>query len=126
MLDRVLNTLLKKDRSSHRRCSVRKLVLRNFTKFTGKHLCQSLLFNKVAGLSHLQKLDCSSKKKKKKPTWFYLQNSLNLEEKKTALKTIRSFEELFNLKTHNLKMFYSLALLSDHWRKSNTCQIFDE
>ena len=124
MLDRVLNTLLKKDRSSHRRCSVRKLVLRNFTKFTGKHLCQSLLFNKVAGLSHLQKLDCSSKKKK--PTWFYLQNSLNLEEKKTALKTIRSFEELFNLKTHNLKMFYSLALLSDHWRKSNTCQIFDE
>ena len=124
MLHRVLNTLLKKDRSSHRRCSVRKLVLRNFTKFTGKHLCQSLLFNKVAGLSHLQKLDCSSKKKK--PTWFYLQNSLNLEEKKTAFKTIRSFEELFNLKTHNLKMFYSLALLSDHWRKSNTCQIFDE
>ena len=25
-------------------------VLRNFTKFTGKHLCQSLFFNKVAGL----------------------------------------------------------------------------
>ena len=24
-------------------------VLKNFTKFTGKHLCQSLLFNKVAG-----------------------------------------------------------------------------
>ena len=23
---------------------------RNFTKFTGKHLCQSLFFNKVAGL----------------------------------------------------------------------------
>ena len=29
-------------RSSHRRCSVRKTVLRNFAKFTGKHLCQSL------------------------------------------------------------------------------------
>ena len=29
------------------RCSVRKGVLRNFTKFTGKHLCQSLFFNKV-------------------------------------------------------------------------------
>ena len=26
-------------------------VLRNFTKFTGNHLCQSVLFNKVAGLS---------------------------------------------------------------------------
>ena len=37
-------------RSSHLRCSVRKDVLRNFTKFTGKHLCQILLFNKVAGL----------------------------------------------------------------------------
>ena len=29
-------------RSNHRRCSVRKGVLRNFAKFTGKHLCQSL------------------------------------------------------------------------------------
>ena len=38
-------------RSSHRQCSVRKGVFRNFTKFTGKHLCQSLVFNKVTGLS---------------------------------------------------------------------------
>ena len=38
-------------RSSHQRCSMKKGVLRNFTKFTGKHLCQSLFFNKVAGLS---------------------------------------------------------------------------
>ena len=37
-------------RSSHRRCSVRKGVLRNFAKFTVKHLCQSLFFNKVVGL----------------------------------------------------------------------------
>ena len=37
-------------RSSHRRFSVRKGILRNFTKFTGKHLCQSLLFNTVADL----------------------------------------------------------------------------
>ena len=28
----------------------KKGVLRNFPKFTGKHLCQSLFFNKVAGL----------------------------------------------------------------------------
>ena len=33
--------------SSYRSCSVRKVVLRNFEKFAGKHLCQSLLFNKV-------------------------------------------------------------------------------
>ena len=36
-------------RSSHWRCSLRKDVLRNFAKFTGKHLCQSLFLNKVAG-----------------------------------------------------------------------------
>ena len=36
-----------KFRSSHRRCSVKKGVLRNFAKFTGKHLCQSFFFNKV-------------------------------------------------------------------------------
>ena len=36
-------------RSSHQRCSVKKGVLRNFAKFTWKHLCQSLFFNKVAG-----------------------------------------------------------------------------
>ena len=35
--------------SSHQRCSMKKGVLRNFAKFTGKHLCQSLFFNKVAG-----------------------------------------------------------------------------
>ena len=28
----------------------KKSVLNNFSKFTGKHLCQSLLFNKIAGL----------------------------------------------------------------------------
>ena len=27
-----------------------KVVYKNFAKFTGKHLCQSLFFNKVAGL----------------------------------------------------------------------------
>ena len=36
-------------RRTHRRCSVRKGALRNFAKFTGKRLCQSLFFNKVAG-----------------------------------------------------------------------------
>ena len=35
---------------SHRRCSTRKGVLRNFAKFTGKDLCQGLFFNKATGL----------------------------------------------------------------------------
>ena len=38
----------------HDRCSrpevfCKKGILRNFAKFTGKHLCQSLFFNIVAG-----------------------------------------------------------------------------
>ena len=36
-------------RKGHQKCSVTRGVLRNFAKFTGKHLCQSLFFNKVAG-----------------------------------------------------------------------------
>ena len=37
-------------RSSCSEVFCKKGVLRNFAKFTGKHLCQSLFFNKVAGL----------------------------------------------------------------------------
>ena len=42
-------------RSSRRRCSVRKGVLWNLAKFTGKHLCQSLFFNKVKPATLLKK-----------------------------------------------------------------------
>ena len=43
-------TYLRRSRSCHCRCSVRKGVPRNFAKFSGKHLCQSLFINKVVGL----------------------------------------------------------------------------
>ena len=33
----------------------KKAILRNFAKFTGKHMCQIIFFNKVAGLSFLKK-----------------------------------------------------------------------
>ena len=42
-------------RSSHRRCSVKKVVFRNFAKFTGKHLCQSIFFNKVEAWNFIKK-----------------------------------------------------------------------
>ena len=45
--DGTVNYFCKRLRSSHRRSSVRKGVLRNFAKFTAKHLCQSLFFNKL-------------------------------------------------------------------------------
>ena len=41
--------LLPPPRSSRPEVFYKKRVLRNFTKFTGKHLRQSLFFNKVAG-----------------------------------------------------------------------------
>ena len=34
-------------RSNHQKCSIKKGVFKNFAKFTGKHLCQSLLFNLI-------------------------------------------------------------------------------
>ena len=45
-----LNVQLYSSEAVARRCSVKKVALGNFTKFIGKHLCQSLFFNKVAGL----------------------------------------------------------------------------
>ena len=42
--------MLQKYRSSRLEVLCRKGVLRNFQKFTGKHLCQILIFDKVAGL----------------------------------------------------------------------------
>ena len=35
--------------SNHHRCSIKKAVLKNLSKLTGKHLCQSLFLNKIAG-----------------------------------------------------------------------------
>ena len=44
------------NRSSRPEVFCKKGVIRNFSKSTGKHLCQSLLFNKVAGLPMLESL----------------------------------------------------------------------
>ena len=43
------DTLAQMFSSSNRECSKKKVLLKNFVKFTGKHLCQSLFFDKVAG-----------------------------------------------------------------------------
>ena len=43
-------TCISQSRSSQPEAFCKKGVLRNFAKFIGKHLCQSLFFNKVAGL----------------------------------------------------------------------------
>ena len=41
------NSAMTTSRNSHQSCSLRKGVLRNFVKFTGKHPCRGLFFNKV-------------------------------------------------------------------------------
>ena len=45
-----LNILLAFGRGSRPEVFCKKGVLKNFAKFTGKYLCHSLVFNKVAGL----------------------------------------------------------------------------
>ena len=40
-------------RGSQQGCSIKRAALRNFTKFTGKHQCQSLFINKVPRLRQL-------------------------------------------------------------------------
>ena len=43
-------------RSSRPEVFCKKDVFRNFTKFTGKHLCQGAFFNKVAAATLLKKI----------------------------------------------------------------------
>ena len=62
-------------RNSHQRCSLRKVALRNSAKFTGKLLCQSLVFNKVAGLRWLLLLIfCKHSLKYLSIDWFLYDN----------------------------------------------------
>ena len=83
-----------KIRSSHRRCSVKKSVLKIVAKFTRKNLCQSLFFNKVPGLR-------PSKKWLRAP---FLQNTSG----QLLLKNnYQAFKNLFQ----NRRIVYCLALL---------------
>ena len=59
ILDYYLLLHLRALRSSHQRHSVKTGVLRNFAKFSGKHLRQSLFFNKVAGSAFALRHGCS-------------------------------------------------------------------
>ena len=53
--------------SSHKRCSAKKGVLRNFTKLTGKHLCLGLFFTNLFCRTPLD--DCFSKYENHFPSW---------------------------------------------------------
>ena len=51
LLDKASSSTINVNISSRPEVLCKKGVLRNFAKFTGKHRCQSIFFNKGAGLS---------------------------------------------------------------------------
>ena len=54
----MLNATIFICRSSHSQMFFKIRTLKKIAKFTGKHLCQSLFFNTVAGLTLVQVLSC--------------------------------------------------------------------
>ena len=50
ILQSIAKLFVLKYRNSHQRFSIKKSVLKNFAKFTGKYLCQCLFLNKIADL----------------------------------------------------------------------------
>ena len=92
-------------RSSRAEVFCKKGVLGNFAKFTGKHLCQSLFFNKVAGFRPEAPL---------KPCWKILQQNLfNVLNSKLSMKTHQHYL------WQNLKKILYLVLLCN-WLWSPT------
>ena len=86
-------------RSSHRRCSIKKPILKHFVIITVKHLCRSLFFNKVAGHQA-----CNFIKKRLQHRYFLA----NISEfyKKNFLKNISK-------RLHCWKVFCENVLTSD-------------
>ena len=76
----------------------KKGVLRNFAKFTGKHLCQRLFFNKVAGLAHLE------------PLTNFKQNHMEVGNITEAA----SFKSLPHLSHKNTKLLFCVTVLLAH------------
>ena len=50
--DALKSLIRNKEQKQSSKGVLKKGVLRNFAKFTGKYLCQSLFFNKVSGMRH--------------------------------------------------------------------------
>ena len=53
---KILQIKMLKIKAAVHRCSVKKVFFKNFVKFTAKHLCQSLFFNKIAGFQRNSKM----------------------------------------------------------------------
>ena len=95
-----------------------KVVLTNFTKFTGKHLCQSLIFNKVTGpllflglsrvsqIKNISSKTCTNPLKIKKASYdtiFACQNLCTWYIQKNQVKN--------NIQSHDLLLFQQVFLI---------------
>ena len=100
--------MLQKYRNSRLEVFCRKGVLRNFEKLTGKHLYQSLLFNKVAGLRTATLL--------KKRFWYrcfpvnfskFLKTPSITEHRRRLLLKTHVNQLIFGEKLVDLQLYYS-------------------
>ena len=82
-----------------RRCSIEISILKNFTKFTGKHLCQSLFFNQVV--------------KKETLAQVFSCEFCEIFKKKVFTENLRTTasEQLLNVSTKKCKYFFHFFLL---------------
>ena len=66
-------TVSTENRNSHQRCFMKKGVLRNFTKFTGKHLCQNNFIKKetLAEVFSCAFCELSNNTQKQSPEMFF-------------------------------------------------------
>ena len=105
-------------RSSHQKCSVKQYVLRNFAKFRGKHLRQSLFFNKIAGTATLLKkrllhrcFPVNFAKFLKIPISQKTSGRLLLYFEKNTLTYLRKNSRLMSIVIVNLRVFIVIANL---------------
>ena len=107
-----MSVLGPRSRSSHRSCSIKKVVLKIFAKLTGNQLCESLFFEKVACLRPATLL--------KKKFWFrrFLGNFAKLLRTPFLQNTSRRLLLQINVNlfstTHHGKL-YLVALWATDW-----------
>ena len=94
------------NRSSHLEVFCKKGVLRKFIKFTRKHLCRSVVFNKVASLHPVALL-----KKTSATGIFKSKLFLNMSKYNAASKCNVTFKELFSFIHRTLKRKRCLNML---------------
>ena len=108
-------------RSSRPELFCKKGVLRNLAKFTGKHLCQSLFFNKVAGLRPAILLKKGLWRKPPATAWTY-QNFFWYVSNGSKFNFIQSIDcnitrirvELIDASFVSFSTFWCIAMLFHH------------